>query len=144
MVLNGKHGSIGTAVPFALAAKLARPAARVVAFSGDGGFGYHALELDTAVRYRLPVLIVVGNDARWGSEWHQQVDRYGENRIFETALLPTRYDQLATALGAAGERVETAAALPAAVDRGYEALAAGRSYLLDVRIVSLPGPAPSP
>ena len=144
VVLNGKHGSIGTAVPFALAAKLARPAARVVAFSGDGGFGYHALELDTAVRYRLPVLIVVGNDARWGSEWHQQIDRYGEDRIFETALLPTRYDKLATALGAAGERVETVAALPAAVDRAYEALAAGRPYLLDVRIVSLPGPAPSP
>lgn len=144
VVLNGKHGSIGTAVPFALAAKLARPAARVVAFSGDGGFGYHALELDTAVRYRLPVLIVVGNDARWGSEWHQQIDRYGEDRIFETALLPTRYDRLATALGAAGERVETVAALPAAVGRAYEALAAGRPYLLDVRIVSLPGPAPSP
>ena len=144
VLLNGKHGSIGTAVPFALAAKLARPAARVVAFSGDGGFGYHALELDTAVRYRLPVLIVVGNDARWGSEWHQQIDRYGEDRIFETALLPTRYDRLATALGAAGEHVETAAAFPAAVDRAYEALAAGRPYLLDVRIVSLPGPAPSP
>ena len=144
VVLNGKHGSIGTAVPFALAAKLARPAARVVAFSGDGGFGYHALELDTAVRYRLPVLIVVGNDARWGSEWHQQIDRYGEDRIFETALLPTRYDRLATALGAGGEHVETAAAFPAAVDRAYEALAAGRPYLLDVRIVSLPGPAPSP
>ena len=144
VVLNGKHGSIGTAVPFALAAKLARPAARVVAFSGDGGFGYHALELDTAVRYRLPALIVVGNDARWGSEWHQQIDRYGEDRIFETALLPTRYDRLATALGAAGERIETAAALPAAVDRAYEALEDGRPYLLDVRIVSLPGPAPSP
>ena len=144
VVLNGKHGSIGTAVPFALAAKLARPAARVVAFSGDGGFGYHALELDTAVRYHLPVLIVVGNDARWGSEWHQQIDRYGEDRVFETALLPTRYDRLATALGAAGEHVETAAALPTAVDRAYEALAAGRPYLLDVRIVSLPGPAPSP
>ena len=144
VVLNGKHGSIGTAVPFALAAKLARPAARVVAFSGDGGFGYHALELDTAVRYRLPVLIVVGNDARWGSEWHQQIDRYGEDRIFETALLPTRYDRLATALGAAGECVKAAAALPAAVGRAYESLAAGRPYLLDVRIVSLPGPAPSP
>ncbi len=144
VVLNGKHGSIGTAVPFALAAKLARPAARVVAFSGDGGFGYHALELDTAVRYRLPALIVVGNDARWGSEWHQQIDRYGEDRVFETTLLPTRYDRLAMALGAAGERVETAAALPVAVDRAYAALAAGRPYVLDVRIASLPGPAPSP
>ena len=142
VVLNGKHGSIGTAVPFALAAKLARPQGRVVAFSGDGGFGYHALELDTAVRYRLPALIVVGNDARWGSEWHQQVDRYGEDRVFETALLPTRYDRLATALGAAGEHVETAAALPAAVDRAYEALAAGRPYLLDVRIVSPAWPSP--
>ncbi|MAG34755.1 MAG: acetolactate synthase [Dehalococcoidia bacterium] len=144
VVLNGKNGSIGSAVPFSLAAKLARPNARVVAFSGDGGFGYHALELDTAVRYNLPVLVVVGNDARWGSEWHQQADRYGKDRIFETSLLPTRYDQLAGALGAAGEHVETDAELPAAVGRAYQALESGQPFLLDVRIASLPGPAPSP
>ena len=144
VVLNGKFGPLGPGVPFAVAARLARPQARAVAFCGDGGAGYQLMELDTAQRYDLPVLVVVGNDARWGSEWHLQVERYGQDRTVATDLLPTRYDQVAAALGAHGECVTDEAALPAAVQRAYRALADGRSVLLNARITGLRGPAPSP
>jgi acetolactate synthase-1/2/3 large subunit len=76
-VINGVAGSIGSALPFALAARLARPDAPVVALLGDGTFGFHMAEIDTAVRYALPFVVVVGNDARWNAEHQIQLRRYG-------------------------------------------------------------------
>src|SRR5262249_36733147 len=65
---NGPAGAIGAAVPFAVAARLALPPAPIVAMSGDGAFGFHMAEFDTAVRYGLPFVVVVGNDAAWNAE----------------------------------------------------------------------------
>jgi acetolactate synthase-1/2/3 large subunit len=73
---------------------------------GDGTFGYHALELDTALRYRLPVVAVVGNDARWNAEHQLQVQNYGPERAVGCDLLPSRYDRVAEALGGHGEFVQ--------------------------------------
>src|SRR5690606_11547552 len=60
-IINGAAGAIGAALPMALAARLAYRDAPVVAMMGDGTFGFHCAELDTAVRYGLPFICVVGH-----------------------------------------------------------------------------------
>jgi acetolactate synthase-1/2/3 large subunit len=136
-VINGVAGSIGAALPFALAARLARPGAPVIAVMGDGTFGFHPAEIDTAVRYGLPFVVVVGNDARWNAEYQIQVRDYGPDRVFATELLPARYDKVAEAFGGYGELVtDPREVLPAA----KRALASGLPAVLNVMIEGLAAP----
>jgi acetolactate synthase-1/2/3 large subunit len=116
-VINGPAGSIGSALPFAAAAKLAFPHARVVALLGDGTFGFHMSELDTAVRYGLDYLAVIGNDACWNAEYQIQLRAYGKDRARGLDLLPTRYGAVAAAMGAHGEDVFHFSELPTALGR---------------------------
>jgi acetolactate synthase I/II/III large subunit len=119
-LINGPAGAIGASIPFAIAAKAARPEATVVAVLGDGSFGFHMAEFDTAARYDLPFVAVVGNDARWNAEYQIQLRDYGANRAQGCTLAPaTRYDLVATALGGHGELVTRAADLPAALERAF-------------------------
>ncbi|MCC7485853.1 MAG: thiamine pyrophosphate-binding protein [Burkholderiales bacterium] len=136
-VINGPAGSIGSALPFALAARLARPAATVVAMLGDGTAGFHLAEFDTAVRAGLPFVAVVGNDACWNAEHQIQLKAYGRGRAHGCELLPARYDQAAAALGAHGEHVSRAADLPDALER---AIASGRPACVNVTIDRVPAP----
>lgn len=119
-VINGVAGSIGAALPFALAARLAQPQAPVIAVMGDGTFGFHPAEIDTAVRYRLPFVAVVGNDARWNAEYQIQLRDYGRERLVGCELLPTRYDQVAMGFGGHGEQVTTAEQLLPAARRAMQ------------------------
>ena len=59
----GPLGTLGVGPGYAMAAKLARPDARVVLVYGDGTFGLHALEFEAMVRQKIPVVAVIGNDA---------------------------------------------------------------------------------
>ena len=93
-------------IPFALAARIARPDATVVAMLGDGTFGFHLAEFDTAARARLPFVAVVGNDACWNAEHQIQLRTYGRDRAHGCELLPARYDQAVAALGGHGEHVD--------------------------------------
>lgn len=136
-VLNGKLGGIGAAIPFAIGAKVARPDRRAVAFLGDGTFGFHGLELDTAVRFNLPLVAVVGNDAGWAAERHRQRAVYGPDRVVAADLLPTRYDRVAEALGCHGEHVERPAELRPALERAF---ASGTPACVNVAIASVPSP----
>jgi acetolactate synthase-1/2/3 large subunit len=136
-IVNGQAGSIGSAIPFALAAKLARPDALVIAATGDGACGFHLLELETALRHGLAPVIVVGNDACWNAEHQIQIRAYGKARARYTELSPTRYDAVAMALGAQGELVSRAADLPAALER---AVRAGKPALVNVMIQRQPAP----
>ena len=120
-VINGPAGSIGSALPFAAAAKLAFPTAPVVALLGDGTLGFHLSEIDTAVRYGLSYVAVVGNDACWNAEHQIQLRAYGASRAHGLDLLPTRYGAVAAAMGAHGEDVSSAGELKAALDRASRA-----------------------
>jgi acetolactate synthase-1/2/3 large subunit len=140
-LVNEPSGAIGYAVPFAIAARLARPQATVVAIAGDGAFGFHAMELETAARGGAPVLVVVGNDGAWGTERHLQLRRYGPGRDVATALSAARYSAVVTGLGGHGERVEDGAGLRPALERALAAVAAGRPALVDIRLRSVPSPA---
>lgn len=136
-VINGVAGSIGAALPFAVAARLAKPGAPVIAFMGDGTFGFHPAEIDTAVRYRLPFVAIVGNDARWNAEYQIQLRDYGRERVVGTELLPARYDLVAAGFGGYGELVtDPRELLPAARRAQQSALPA----CLNVMIEGLPAP----
>ena len=136
-MINGPSGSIGSSLPMGMAAKLLHPDRPVFVFQGDGTFGFHALEIDTCLRYGLPVVVIVGNDARWNAEVQLQIRQYGPDRTIGCDLLPTRYDRVAEALGGFGERVEDPGELAPAVER---ALASGRPAVIDVTIDGLPAP----
>ncbi len=130
-LINGPSGSIGSALPMGLAAKLAYPDRAVFVLLGDGTFGYHAMELDTALRYGLPVVVIVGNDARWNAEHVLQVETYGPDRTIGCDLLDTRYDRVAEALGGYGACVNRAGDLPVALN---DAVASGLPACVNVAI----------
>jgi acetolactate synthase-1/2/3 large subunit len=136
-ITNGVAGSIGSAIPFALAARVARPGAPVVALLGDGTFGFHMAEYDTAARARLPFVAIVGNDACWNAEHQIQLRAYGRERAHGCELAPARYDQAVAALGGHGECVTRAEELPAALER---AAASGKPACVNVMIERLPAP----
>jgi acetolactate synthase I/II/III large subunit len=136
-VINGVAGSIGAGLPFALAARVVEPKAPVIAVMGDGTFGFHMAEFDTAVRHKLPFVAVVGNDACWGAEHQIQLRDYGADRAHSCSLLPTRYDQVAVALGGHGELVKNSADLAPALDR---AIASGKPACVNVMIEGHPAP----
>lgn len=136
-ITNGVAGAIGVGLPFAIGARaaVARP---TLALMGDGSFGFHMAELDTAARHGLPFVCVIGNDSRWNAEHQIQLRDYGANRAHGCDLAPgTRYELVATALGGHAELVEHAAELRPALARAF---ASGRPAVVNVMIAGQPAP----
>jgi acetolactate synthase-1/2/3 large subunit len=125
----GPLGVLGIGPPFALAAKALHPEWRVLLLSGDGAFGLNGMELETAVRFGLPLVCVVGNDGGWGMIRAVQRAFYGRERTVATALPFSRYDRVVEALGGEGETVEDPRRLRPALER---ALGSGRVACLNV------------
>jgi acetolactate synthase-1/2/3 large subunit len=121
----GPFGGLGMGAPSAIAARLARPDKQVLLLVGDGAFGFSAMEFDTMVRHRLPVVAVMGNNNAWGLEKHPMEMMFGWSVAAD--LNPAaRYDKLVEALGGHGEYVtrpgEIGPALKRAFDSGLPAL----------------------
>ncbi len=127
----GPLGTLGVGAPFAIAAKLLAPGRPVCVIQGDGAFGLNGMDFDTAVRFKLPMVIVVGNDAAWGQILIPQRGLYGEEHAVATKLAPTRYDRVVEALGGKGEHVDDPADLVPAFERAF---ASGTVYCVDVAI----------
>ncbi len=127
----GPLGTLGVGMPFALAAQTAFPEKRVLIIYGDGAFGLNGFEYDTAVRFKLPIVGIVGNDAAWGQMMRPQAALYGENRLVATKLAPTRYDKIVEAMGGHGEHVERPADIQPALERAF---ASGKPALVNVAI----------
>jgi len=124
----GPYGCLGTGQGYAMAARLTRPDAQVCLLLGDGAAGFSLMDVDSLVRHRLPVVMVVGNNGIWGLEKHPMRRLYGYDVAAD--LQPgLRYDDVVRALGGAGETVTEAADLPAAFKRAF---AAGVPYLVNV------------
>ena len=128
----GPLGCIGVGTPFGVAAALACPGRLVLVATGDGAFGFNAMEIDTAVRHRAPVLIVVANNGSWAIEVRDQQETHG--KVVGTRLQFADHAAMARAFGAHGERVERAEDLPGAITRAKAALAQGKPALLDVLV----------
>ena len=136
-VINGMAGAIGSALPYAIGARAALPDAPIVATLGDGTFGFHATEIDTAARYALPFVAVVGNDARWNAEYQIQLREYGAERLVGCELALTRYDLTCASLGGHGELVAQSAEMAPAAAR---ALASQRPACVNVMLDGLAAP----
>jgi len=114
----GAFGCLGVGVPFANAAALAFPDRQVVAVCGDGAFGLHAMEIDTAVRHRCKAVFVIANNAAWNIERVDQERNYG-GRVSGTTLGDSDYAAMARAFDLHAERVDDAAQLDAALARAF-------------------------
>lgn len=124
----GSLGCIGVGTPFGIAASLALPERTVVVATGDGAFGFNAMEIDTAVRHKAPVLIVVANNGAWAIEVRDQLETHG--KVVGTQLQFADHAAMARAFGMHGERVASAEELPSAIQRAL----ANRPALLDVLV----------
>ncbi|HMH93622.1 MAG TPA: acetolactate synthase [Streptosporangiaceae bacterium] len=114
----GPYGCLGTGLGYAIAARIARPAAQVVLLLGDGAAGFSLMDVDTLVRHGLPVVMICGNNGAWGLEKHPMRALYGYDVAAD--LQPEcRYDQVVAALGGAGELVTEAADIAPALRRAF-------------------------
>ena len=127
----GPLGCLGVGPPFALTAKLLRPDQRVLLVSGDGAFGLNGMELETAVRFKLPFTCIIGNDGGWGQIRSPQVSFFGEARTVATSLPTTRYDLMVEALGGRGAYVTDPAEIGPVLAR---ALASDEVWCINVAL----------
>jgi len=118
---SGVFGCMGVGLPFAVGAKVARPETQVVALHGDGSYGLNAMEIDTAVRHRIPVIVVISNNGGWTAD--PQGTKPGRNLGY------TRYDRMAEALGAHGEFVDKPHEIRPALERAW---ASGKPAVVNV------------
>ncbi|HJP37004.1 MAG TPA: thiamine pyrophosphate-binding protein [Gammaproteobacteria bacterium] len=125
----GPLGTLGVGMPFALAAQLAKPEKRVLIIYGDGAFGLNGFEYDTAVRFELPIVGIVGVDAAWGQMARPQAAVFGVNRLVATKLNYTRYDKIVEAMGGHGEYCERPEEIGPALERAF---ASGKPALVNV------------
>ena len=116
----GPYGCLGTGLGYAMAARIARPSSQVVLMLGDGAAGFSLMDVDSLVRHKLPVVMVVGNNGIWALEKWPMQSIYGYDVAAELAP-QTRYDEVVRALGGAGEMVTSPAEIGPALKRAFTA-----------------------
>ena len=122
---SGTLGTMGVGLPFGVGAKVAKPDTQVVVLHGDGSYGINAMEIDTAVRHKIPVVVVISNNGGWtaNAPWTRPLPKPGRN------LGHTRYDKVAQELGAHGEFVEKPHEIRPALERAF---ASGKPAVVNV------------
>ena len=128
-------GMIGAALPYSIGAQVAFPDKKVICVVGDGSLGFHAMDIDTAVRHQLPITIVVGNNSLWGIDYQIQKGIYG--RTVWTELEPTRYDLVASGMGAKSKNVSNFSELKSSLS---EALNFNGVSLLNIEVDKVGSP----
>ena len=118
---SGPFGCMGVGLPFGIGAKVAKPDTQVVVLHGDGSYGINAMEIDTAVRHRVPVLAVISNNGGWTGD--PEGNKPGRN------LGHLRYDRMAEAFGAHAEYVDKPHEIRPALER---AAASGKPAVVNV------------
>jgi acetolactate synthase I/II/III large subunit len=132
----GYLGCLGVGIPFGLAAKIRYPDKRVLVVTGDGSVGLNFAEFDTAVRHKLPIVVVINNDQAWGMVKHEQELR--GLKVVGSELGVVHYEKAAEGFGVYGEMVEDPLQVSAALERAF---ASGRPACLNVMVDTTP---PSP
>lgn len=126
-------GSLGWGLPAAIGAQIGRPDRRVVLFTGDGGLMYHLSELETAARWKVPLIVVVNNNHSLNQEINPYTVAYGgtlHGRHHELwHFLDVDYTKVAESLGVKGIRVEKASQFEPAM---AQAIATDGPVLIDV------------
>jgi acetolactate synthase-1/2/3 large subunit len=124
----GPYGCLGTGMGYAMAARVARPSSQVVLLLGDGAAGFSLMDVDSLVRHNLPAVMIVGNNGIWALEKGPMQSLFGYDVAAD--LRPaTRYDEVVSALGGAGELVTDPGDVGPAIARAF---ASGVPYLVNV------------
>jgi acetolactate synthase-1/2/3 large subunit len=121
---SGTFGTMGVGMPLGVGAKVACPEKTVIVLHGDGSFGLNAMEFDTAVRHKLPVLVVISLNGGWTGIPSKGAP--GRDLGY------TRFDKIAEALGGYGEYVEQPDQIRPALERAMDAVKSGRPALVNV------------
>ena len=137
-ISSGYQGTLGWGVATALGVKHALGDTPVVSINGDGGFMFNVQELSTAVRHRIPVVVVVFNDGAYGNVRNMQKDLHG-NRLIGTDLANPDFVRLAESFGIAGRRTTTPEGLRRALE---QSLAQNEPALIEVPVGDMPNPWP--
>jgi len=128
IVDSGPLAPVGHGIGMAIGAQLARPEKQVVLVIGDGGLGISGFDLETARRYRLPIVAVLWNNSSWGPSFDQMPFLKGRTDPFE--ILPNqRYDRMFQLMDCHGEHVARPEEFRPALER---ALSAGKTALINV------------
>jgi len=128
----GPLGTLGVGTPFAIAAKAALPDTEVIILFGDGAFGLTGFDYDTLVRFNMPVIGVVANNAAWNQVRYGQVERYGTIRgDVANILSPLHYNRIVEAMGGYGEHVTEPSQIRPALER---ARSSGKPSLINVMV----------
>ncbi len=122
---SGPFGTMGVGLPFGLGAKVAKPDTQVIVVHGDGSFGLNSMELDTAVRHNIPLLVVISLNGGWTAD--PDKDKPGRELGY------TRYDQMAEALGCYSEYVEEPGEIQSALVRAQAKVDEGMVAVVNVK-----------
>jgi len=122
---SGPFGTMGVGLPFAVGAKAAKPSAQVICLHGDGSFGQNAMELDTAVRHKLPLLCIISLNGGWTAD--PERNKPGRDLGY------TRYDKMAEALGCYAEYVEEPEGIRPALQRAWKKVEEGMVGFVNVK-----------
>ncbi|WP_426553470.1 acetolactate synthase AlsS [Bacillus velezensis] len=115
LISNGMQ-TLGVALPWAIAATLVNPGEKVVSVSGDGGFLFSAMELETAVRLKAPIVHLVWNDSTYDMVAFQQMKKYNRTSCVDFGNIDiVKY---AESFGATGLRVESPEQLADVLQKG--------------------------
>ena len=124
----GQFGCLGAGSGFAAAAQLARPGKQVCIVYGDGGFGLTGFDVESYVRFNLPIVSIVGNNGAW-NQTTQGVVRRGMRGIGTYLSQETNYAKIMDGMGGYGERVTDPEEIRPALERAFNS---GKPALLDV------------
>jgi len=125
----GKTTTLGGSLGFAMGAKLARPEKTCVAFMGNASFGMVGMDFETAVREKMPILVVLKNDGKLGG--YSRMHPYASEH-FSLNNQTGEYSKVAEALGGYSEKVTEPAEVVPALQRAKKAVQSGQAALLEV------------
>jgi acetolactate synthase-1/2/3 large subunit len=137
-ITSGYQGTLGYGYATALGVQIGQPRRKVLSVMGDGGFLFTANELATAVKYRVPVVVVVFDDGAYGNVRRMQVQDYG-GRVIASELTNPDFAAYAESFGAMGLRADSPETLRAALERGF---AADHPVVIAVKVGEMPDPWP--
>ena len=127
----GLYGCLAVGIPYANAAKLKNPDKRVLLIMGDGSVGFNFMEFHTAIRKKLPIVVVIGNDQSWGMIAHSQTLRLGHNIPNGTELGWVDYHKMVEVLGGFGAMVEKPEDIKPALEAAF---ASGKTACINVKV----------
>jgi acetolactate synthase-1/2/3 large subunit len=127
----GLYGCLAVGIPYANAAKLKHPDKRVLLIMGDGSVGFNFMEFHTAIRKKLPIVVVIANDQAWGMIMHSQQLRLGHHIPEGTELGWVDYHKMVEVLGGFGVCVEKPQDIRPALEAAF---ASGKTACVNVKV----------